>query len=120
MKRARLKPRGRLARRRQKARLAFRAQVLERSQGHCDRCGQFHGVCLHAHHYRPRSLGGSDDGRFPLDLARTTGIPTLLSSGVHKDGNSIALCGKCHEAAHARRGEAARWIDSRNKSLPDA
>ena len=24
----------------------------------------------------------------------------------------------CHEAAHARRGEAARWIDSRNRSLP--
>ncbi len=122
MKRSRLKATGRRSRRLRKQRAMFRAAVLERSRGYCDRCGTWHGDALHAHHYRPRSLGGSDDPRLPQRLADAViagASPhgTKIRLPAHPDGNGIALCGKCHEAAHARRGEAARWIDSTNRSL---
>ncbi len=113
-----------------KDRIKFRAGVVKRSMGFCDRCGEWHGDALHAHHYRPRSLGGRDDPRLPEALLpHFKGIPVAyrrsLAHGAsavegHPDGNGVALCGKCHHDCHMRRGEAARWIDSTNRSLPPA
>ena len=98
---------------RRKDRIKFRAGVLARSKGQCDRCGEYHGDALHAHHYRPRSLGGSDDPRLPTALVSLT-----KAIQIDHGGNGVALCGKCHHDCHMRRGEAARWINSRNRSLP--
>ena len=97
-------------------RKAFRTAVLERSKGFCDRCGTWHGERLHAHHYRPRSLATNNNPILPMALV---GIlpPSPRHRTFSSDGNGIALCLKCHDNVHMRRGEAARWIDSHNRSL---
>lgn len=108
-----------------KDRQAFREAVLKRSGGFCDRCRKRYGVLLHAHHYRPRSLGGphNNDPRLPAGLFPIEGQRVARRGGpyppddVHEDGNGVALCGRCHLDVHMRRGEAARWIDSHNRAL---
>ena len=134
MKRTPLKAVGRRMKRRLKERKAFRQGVLRRTQGFCDRCGAHCGKALQAHHYRPRSLGGTDDPRLPECLR-----PILYSCGpirrrmpfgldqhtrpatcpdfAHPDGNGVGLCTNCHAAAHLRHENAAAWINSRNRSL---
>ena len=100
-----------------KQRRAFRVQVLARAAGYCDRCLEYAGADLQAHHYRPRSLGGSDDPRMPMHLSATCSNDP---SQCHEDGNGLAMCPQCHYRTHQRHLGYADWINSRNKSLPDA
>lgn len=103
MKRTRLKAVGRRLKRRMKARRLFRQEVTRLSDGLCGRCRAFCGEQGHAHHVRPRSLGGSDDPRTP------------------PEGNGRLLCGRCHLLVHMHNcSDWYKWIDSRNRSLaPD-
>lgn len=65
----------------------FRLAVIGRARGACERCG-LKRRRLHAHHVRPRSLGGK-----------------------HEAGNGFALCYPCHMGAHAHREDWRAWID---------
>ncbi len=60
---------------------SLRKKVLERANGHCERCGKlpdWRGLACH--HIEHRKMGGSKR----LDT----------------EDNLIALCGKCHSAEH--------------------
>ena len=91
MKRTPLKAVGHRGKQRLEALATFRDAVLKASGGFCERCRQFHGDRLHAHHRRPRSLGGTDHV-----------------------ANGVAMCAPCHLAAHTTD---RKWIDSHNRSL---
>jgi hypothetical protein len=114
MKRSKIRRRSRKQSAREKRRRKFRAAVLARAAGVCDRCERWHGDALHAHHFRPKSLGGTDDPRFPLRICQITGIERWAS----EQGNGVAVCTTCHTEIHARIGDGAAWIDSLNHSLP--
>lgn len=72
----RLRPNGARSKRDGDARSVFRAHVLERANGRCERCGS--GVRVHAHHTRRRS-------RAP---------------GQHDPAFGRALCWICHASVH--------------------
>lgn len=88
MRKSRLRAIGARMRKRHRATRVFRAIVLQRAGGSCERCTVKHGRRLHAHHRIPRSRGGSD----------------------HPD-NGAALCRRCHRAVHDHTaGDWREWI----------
>lgn len=70
---------------------AFRAAVLARAAGRCERCGER--ATLDAHHIVPRS--------------RAPGW-----AGLHRPENGAALCRPCHRGVHERVGDWKRWLKS--------
>jgi 5-methylcytosine-specific restriction endonuclease McrA len=87
MPRSPLRSLGARSRREAEALADFRLAVIGRARGACERCGAT-GRKLHAHHVRPRSLGGK-----------------------HEAGNGFALCYPCHRGAHEHREDWRSWID---------
>jgi 5-methylcytosine-specific restriction endonuclease McrA len=91
-RRTRLRGAGRRAARAREALAHFRAAVLERADGKCERCGR--SARLHAHHVRSRAQGGS-----------------------HEASNGAALCSGprgCHALVHALAvDDWSRWIVQR-------
>ena len=120
MKRSRIKSRGKKTAARIKAQQQFRAAVLVRCRGYCDRCQLWFGDQLHAHHYRPKGLGGSDDPRLPWRIGLLS-MKYRNPNDIHEDGNGVGLCTSCHLHTHLRHtdkyGNASVYIDSRNRSL---
>lgn len=79
MKRSKIERLGKQRKQRREARALFRANVLLRTGGRCERCTKYVGYGgLHAHHRVMRSLGGSD-------IAAT---------------NGAGLCVWCHTLIH--------------------
>ena len=77
---------GARAKREASALAAFRAAVLKRAAGRCERCGK--AGKLHVHHIRPRSRGGK-----------------------HVLENGAALCPRDHRAVHDHTvPDFRRWI----------
>ncbi len=69
--------------------VAFRAEVLRRARGKCERCGS--STKLHAHHLVSRARGRGWEG-------------------LHQASNGAALCGPCHdEVHHGTPHDRARW-----------